>query len=270
MNRGADRQDVFVHDSDYRKFEWLLGDAAQACAVEVHGYCLMTNHFHLLLHCPTAGLSEVMQSVQFRYAQWFNQRYGRDGPVFRGRFRSVLVTTDAQLVQTSRYIHRNPLSFVQREALIAYRWSSLGPYLGARSAPPWLVRDHLLAEYGRDPDRLRCHVVTDQPGDQFRAGVARTPPAPDRIDATVMQLCSIGPIDLLGRGRGRPNPGRLLAILLCTELRVGAAPELARRYGLAGPSSVRNLARRGRVLDASDDAFRRLHTEALARLGHTR
>ncbi len=97
MNRGADRQDVFVADADFGRFEWLLGDAATACGVEVHAYCLMSNHFHLLLHCPVAGLSEVMQSVQFRYAQWFNHRYDRDGPLFRGRFRSVLVDNDEQL-----------------------------------------------------------------------------------------------------------------------------------------------------------------------------
>ena len=151
MNRGADRQDVFVHDADYRKFEWLLGDACPQNGVEVHAYCLMTNHFHLLLSCPEAGLSEAMQSLQFRYAQWFNHRYDRDGPrVSRPLHIGARPDVTQQLATVGRYIHRNPLDVVGRDALASYRWSSLASYLGARSGLEWLHTDELQLAFGGD------------------------------------------------------------------------------------------------------------------------
>ena len=133
MNRGADRQDIFLRDDDYRVFKWLIGRAS-ARLDQAHSYCLMTNHFHLLIHCPRAGLSESLHLVESQYPRWFNDRYERDGPLFRGRFQSVLVATDEQMIQLSRYIHRNPLAFVPASALAQYRWSSLGPFLGIRAA----------------------------------------------------------------------------------------------------------------------------------------
>ena len=137
MNRGADRQDIFSDDATTSQFEGLLGDATVRFGVEVHAYCLMTNHFHLLLHCPDGGLSRVMQSVERHYTQWYNARYRRDGPLFRGRFRSVDVddrrAARAQPVDTSTATRSRSC---RSTSLAAYRWSSFGVYLGRRRPPP--------------------------------------------------------------------------------------------------------------------------------------
>jgi putative transposase len=263
MNRGADRQDVFFADDDFHKFEWLLGDAMAAHCVEVHAYCLMTNHFHLLLHCPIAGLSEVMQSIQFRYAQWFNHRYDRDGPVFRGRFRSVLIQSNEQLAAAGRYVHRNPLDLLRREALAAYRWSSLGPYLGVRRPPDWLRTDELLAPFGGDLDRFRRFVEGDDPA---QIGRLSGPTCVD-VEAAVAELFGILPAELRHSRPGAANDARSLAITMCVELRTATTGELAQRFGLSSQSSVRTIARRGRVRVAADPEFAARRRAAMARVG---
>jgi REP element-mobilizing transposase RayT len=266
MNRGADRQDIFVHDVDYLEFERLIGVAVGADAVEVHAYCLMNNHFHLLLSCPNGGLSTFMQSVQFRYAQWFNQRYERDGSVFRGRFTSVNVDSDEQLVQVGRYIHRNPLAFVPPEALAAYRWSSLGAYVGARPPADWLVRGHLLGEFADDVERFRRHVDTEQPGDRFGSSPFGIDSAItcDQIDGAVAAAAGVDSMSLRSPVRGSQNVARLVAISLCVEFRAATVGELALHYGMANQASVRVVARRGRVLQQSDETVRSLRHRAVA------
>ncbi len=266
MNRGADRQDVFVADADFDRFEWLLGDAAMACGVEVHAYCLMTNHFHLLLHCPMAGLSEVMQSIQFRYAQWFNQRYERDGPVFRGRFRSVLVTDDEQLGVVGRYVHRNPLALMRPQLLPAYRWSSLGVYLGRRPAPEWLRTDELIKPFGRDVAEFRRFVEVDLPSDHVSAPWWNRPTCCD-VEKAVADSCGLPVESLRCSTPGASNLARTVAIGLCVELRVATTAELAQHFGVSSQSSVRSIARRGRILVAADPAATEIRHRALARMG---
>ena len=124
MTRGADRQDVFVDDVDRSFLESMIAEAVERSAIEVHAHALMTNHLHLLAHCPDGDLSGPIQHVLGRYASFFNDRHQRSGPLFGGRFRSVAVETDEQLAVVGRYIHRNPLDLTGLASLAAYRWSS--------------------------------------------------------------------------------------------------------------------------------------------------
>ncbi len=271
MNRGADRQDIYLADDDYRLFESSLGDATSRYEVEVHSYCLMTNHFHLLLHCPNAGLSEAMHLLESGYARWFNGRYERDGPVFRGRFHSVAVDSSAQLIQLSRYIHRNPLSFVPASALAQYRWSSLGPFLGIRAASSWLVLDDVLGLFGDDVQRLRTHVETEQPADRspptgFHSHVVTTG---DEVDSAIAHEAEVDVATLYGGHRGVRNGARILAVTLLIELRIAEPTAAAARYGMASAQTARNVARQGRALTSSDASCRRLRTRVLERLGYT-
>ncbi len=165
MNRGADRQDVFIRDADYERFEWLLGDSASSCGVEIHAYCLMTNHFHLVLYCPIAAAvrGDAVDPVSIRPV--VQHRYERDGPVFRGRFRSVLVESDEQLMTVGRYVHRNPLALTS-DGLAAYRWSSLGHRSAPRSR---LAADRTTDGAVRERRRARFHRFvewTDLPSDR--------------------------------------------------------------------------------------------------------
>jgi len=233
---------------------------------------LMTNHFHLLVHCPDAGLSESMQWLESAHARWINGRYERDGPLFRGRFRSVLVESDAQLVQLSRYIHRNPLSFLARDQLASYRWSSYGCLLGRRTAPDWLVTDAVAAIYGSSIDELRQHVESDQPGDRFRPPTfvdVRQRLTLDELDTAIERETGITIAALRRAEPGRSNPARLLALAMSLELRIAPAPEVAAHYGMRNPQTARNHARRGRSVAAQDAEFAELRRRVLRRLDDT-
>ena len=158
INRGVDRQSVFLADTDRVDFGRLLGLGHQRHGVEVHAYCLMTNHFHLIVHCPDGGLSEFMHDLTSTYVRHVNDRLGRDGPLFRGRFRSLTVDTDAYLLAATRYIHRNPLDIAGVNTVEQHRWSSHRTYLGFRRRPPWLKTDVVLASFGGDVDRFHDFV----------------------------------------------------------------------------------------------------------------
>ena len=88
VNRGVARMATFHDDADRVEFGRLLAVGHDRFGVEVHAYCLMTNHFHLVLHCPDGGLSEYMQLLTSVHARHVNDRAGRDGPLYRGRFAS--------------------------------------------------------------------------------------------------------------------------------------------------------------------------------------
>ena len=144
MNRGADRERIFFSKGDGEAFEDLLAEASDRLDVEVHVYCLMPNHFHLLLHCPSGGLSAFMHLVGAGYSRRTNDRFGGDGPVFRSRFRSRLIDSPLYLAEVGRYIHLNPLELSLPSGLLGYRWSSLPIYAGITPSPAWLHTSTLM------------------------------------------------------------------------------------------------------------------------------
>ena len=148
MNRGADHRDIFEHAADCDAFLKALAEAAERSALEVHAYCLMTNHFHLLLRSLEGNLSAGMQFLSGRFTRLVNLRVGRDGPLFRGRYTSVLIASDAHLVQTCRYIHLNPVLARITPTAESWRWSSAGAYIGAGDLRPWLRTEAVLELFG--------------------------------------------------------------------------------------------------------------------------
>lgn len=161
MNRGAARQDIFSDDADRHLFLDLLGDLDDRYGVETHAYCLMGNHYHLMLRSRCGRISSAIQDLAGKYTRQTNRRSGRDGPLFRGRFHSVAITTDAQLLAVVRYVHRNPLDLGWPRRLEDYIWSSHAAYLGTRPGPPWLHRDRVLAYFAGDADSYAAFVRCD-------------------------------------------------------------------------------------------------------------
>ncbi len=159
-NRGAGRRDIFRSgDIDRLLFEELLSSELHERGIEIHAYCLMGNHFHLLLHCPDAGLSEGMRRFSSKFTRRTNSLIGSDGPMFRSRFYSKVFESPEQITVVSRYIHRNPLEI--GKDVREYRWSSYASYLGTRPTPEWLRTDRILSEFGGSSYRYAAFVGDD-------------------------------------------------------------------------------------------------------------
>ena len=109
MLRGINRQLIFEDDEDRSKFLDLLCRFKKECGFELFGYCLMGNHVHLLIKENAVPLERIIKKIGTAYVYYFNQKYDRVGHLFQDRFRSEVVHDDPQLLQTLRYIHRNPV-----------------------------------------------------------------------------------------------------------------------------------------------------------------
>ncbi len=258
-NRGADRQDIFSADGDWTLFEHLTAEAFERFTIELHAYALMTNHFHFLTRAGNGGLSEAMQRLCGRYGAAYNERTGRTGSLFTGRFQSVAITSEAQLIQAARYIHRNPLAIVPATALDAYRWSSLGALVGKRPVPDWLTTGTVLTNDASRNAYLR-YVLEPQPCDREGRGPLEplTPTTCDQIDAAVDVVMNRSRPPLAPSAR-RGDVMRMLSVTIAVRTRAATTTELAIRYGLADPGSVRRIARRGRVHASEPGWFRQLY-----------
>jgi REP element-mobilizing transposase RayT len=164
MNRGAARQAIYLQPAHQQLFLALLGELLERFGIETHAYCLMDNHYHLLLHTPKGQLNRGMRHLNGLYTQRFNRREQRDGALFRGRYKAILVEADAYLLQVSRYIHRNPLEAGFTEPLERYRWSSYAAYVQCVCPEPWLQCHHVLAMAGESPQQYGAFV--QQAGDR--------------------------------------------------------------------------------------------------------
>ena len=134
IQRGNNRQPIFAADSDYVTLLSMLDENARKFDVELHAYVLMTNHFHLLATPATAtGLPSLMQAVGRRYVRYFNQRQGRSGTLWEGRYRSTLIEADRYLLACMVYLDLNPVRAGICQAAKDYPWSSHGHYSGMRN-----------------------------------------------------------------------------------------------------------------------------------------
>ena len=150
MNRGRRGEEVYVERKDYRLFIETVKESAELFNVKVLAYCLMPNHYHLLLHTPDGNLSTCMRQINGIYAQRFNRVHQYDGQLFRGRYKSILVEVDSYLLQLLRYIHKNPLRAGLCEDLNKYEWSSHRGYLSDAKRWDWLYKEFPLSLFAKD------------------------------------------------------------------------------------------------------------------------
>src|SRR3972149_269634 len=109
LNRGRRRESIFRDTQDYEMFLQTVREACESWRLRVAAYGLMPNHYHLLVQTPNPNLSRCLRHIDGVYTQRFNRRHGHDGPLFRGRYKALLIEADSYLLQLVRYIHRNPL-----------------------------------------------------------------------------------------------------------------------------------------------------------------
>ena len=145
MNRGRQRQSIFHSKTYYQAFLETLAEAHERFGLVIHGYCLMGNHYHLLLQTPRGNLGRAMRHINGVYTQRYNRLKRTDGPLFRGRYKAILVDKDNYLLPLSRYIHRNPVETKspQVHSLEAYPWSSYPAYINHTKGPKWLSREFI-------------------------------------------------------------------------------------------------------------------------------
>jgi len=135
VSRGINRQDIFYDDDDYQHFLETIDQMKSGDKFVVYGYCLMTNHVHLLVRENTDTISRIMSRIGTSYAWWYNRKYGRSGHVFQGRYGSECVETDDYLLTVLRYIHNNPVKAAMVHKPEEYRWSSIHAYYGTTEYP---------------------------------------------------------------------------------------------------------------------------------------
>src|SRR6266404_5512349 len=154
MNRGDRREPIFEDDQDRQRFLSTLGEACQKTNWQVHAFCLMSNHFHLVLETPQPNLVAGMKWLLGTYTSRHNRRHKEFGHLFSGRYKSLIVdgSGNGYLKTVCDYVHLNPVRaklLKSRQPLSDYAWSSYPGYLAAPSRRPgWLRVDRLLGEWG--------------------------------------------------------------------------------------------------------------------------
>ncbi|HEB94681.1 MAG TPA: hypothetical protein ENI94_14745 [Gammaproteobacteria bacterium] len=274
MNRGAGQRCVFTSLAQRHYFLSLLADVHERFNAEWHAYCLMDNHYHLLLRTPDGNLQRIMRHINGLYTQYFNRSEGTDGPLFRGRYKAILVDAQSYWLQLSRYIHRNPLEARLCRSLSQYRWSSYKAYVGIDEVPVWLATEYILNAIGAR-DVHECYkvyvgqaidkglaefygkkklrpILGDDP---FKSSILAGKPnivdvpelAAERVMASLEQIieavCLYYQIEeeriwQKTRGKGVTSPARSVAMYLCQQVADMRLAEIAEIFGLASYASA--------------------------------
>ena len=138
---------------DRSKYLGLVGETLERCDVVVLAWCLMSNHVHLVVRAGKDPLEKFMKPVNTGYAVWKNKRCGRLGPLFAGRYSSILVEEETYLLELIRYVHNNPVraGVVSRPELSG--WSSHQAYMGLENTHEWLNIGLVLEHFSKEPER---------------------------------------------------------------------------------------------------------------------
>jgi REP element-mobilizing transposase RayT len=272
MNRGAGRRAIFRDDAGRRYFLHLLEEVSTRLNAEVHAYCLMRNHYHLMLRTPEGNLARIMRHVNGLYTQYYNRQTRQDGQLFRGRYKAVLVEADVYWTHLSRYIHRNPLEAASVRQLYRYKWSSYPAYTGQTPPPPWLHTRYILGRFrSRQAYRRFVEDETDNvevapfyvaqhlppllATERFKSRIARglkprqevpdsrrlkARPSLKHILDSVSRYYSVPQSTLLTptRGRGVKSPARSLAMYLCQQAGEMRLEAIAQAFGLRSYASA--------------------------------
>ena len=164
LSRGDRREAIFSDDKDRTMFLETLGTVCQKTGWQVHAYCLMSNHFHLVVETPRANLVEGMKWFLSTYTMRFNRRHKLSGHLFAGRYKSLLIdgSSSEYLRSVCDYVHLNPVRaglVGKNQRLGKYRWSSYPSYLhGGKKRETWLRCDRLLGEHGLNKPNRRSRL----------------------------------------------------------------------------------------------------------------
>ena len=146
---GLDQQTIFKNVADRRAWESLIEEGAQRFGHTLHAYCWARNHVQMAIQVGEAPLSKVMQNLSFRYTRYFNKQHQREGALFQGRYKAILIDPDEYLNDLVRYIHNNPIRNTTAKTADAAKWTSHQAYLDAGKQPAWLTTATVLSSFGK-------------------------------------------------------------------------------------------------------------------------
>jgi putative transposase len=168
-SRGNGRNFIYLQDDDFELFLQILANVCERYNWVVHAYCLMSNHYHLLVETPDANLSQGMRQLNGVYTQSMNRKHHRVGHLFQGRYKAILVDKDAYLLELCRYIVLNPVRANMVSSPEEWRWSSWHCMLGNVESPVWLSTDTLLVQFAKNrQDAIRRYI------EFVKSGVGKT------------------------------------------------------------------------------------------------
>ncbi len=296
MNRGRQGQKVYRSADDYRRFLDIVQETTGMFDLRVAAYCLMSNHYHLLVMTPRANLSRCMRHINGIYTQYYNRKYRKDGQLFRGRFKSILVEADSYLLEVMRYIHRNPVRAGVAESIEQYQWSSHRGYVSNASGWGWICKQPVLSMLENNAarqTRAYRHFVC-QPdsesmqkvfkakrlkavlgSDTFLARIKETyyalkkdteipqsrslSPDISRIQEAVCAEFRTDPKELVCSRRGMANDARNVAIYLARKHAGLKLEDIGRLYAIRSYSTVSSVLVRMRArLETDEQILRRV------------
>lgn len=293
MNRGAGQQDIFAHDDHRGLFLELLRESHEVYQADIHAYCLMDNHYHLLVSTPKANLNRIMRHINGVYTQRYNRLEKTDGSLFRGRYKAIVVDADAYLLSVSRYIHLNPVAAGMVKKVHAYPWSSYRAYIGNDPSPQWLCTEKTLSmigsrsqqpryqqfvEGGLDPEirkfydsktqlpilgstrfinKMKRRIQPDKEITEQKR--IKAPISLTRLVALAAKEFQIDKTRLLqtSRGRGHSNIARTAVMYLGRKVAGYPLKELADYFGLKSYGSVSGQIHRFKQALETDESIRK-------------
>lgn len=156
-SRGNAREDIFDDDADRHAFLGCLGKVVTRFHWFCHAYCLMNNHYHLVLETPDANLSKGMRQLNGIYTQRSNRRHRTVGHLFQGRYKAILIQKESHLLEVCRYVVLNPVRAKAVERVEQWKWSSYRATAGLAKSPPWLAVDWVLRQFGQRRPQATSH-----------------------------------------------------------------------------------------------------------------
>lgn len=156
-SRGNAREDIFDDDTDRHAFLECLGKVVQRFHWLCHAYCLMDNHYHLVIETPEANLAKGMRQLNGTYTQRYNRRHRTVGHLFQGRYKAILIQRESHLQEVCRYVVLNPVRAKAVEKVEQWPWSSYRGTAGLATCSPWLTVDWVLSQFGKERQQAAIH-----------------------------------------------------------------------------------------------------------------
>ena len=299
MNRGRRGEEIFEGKKDYESFVELLKDLVEDYNVNIAAYCLMSNHYHLLIQTPEGNISRTMRHLNGVYTQRYNRLHHCDGQLFRGRYKSILIDADIYLLELVRYIHRNPLEAGMVKDLSKYTWSSHTGYLSSLKKWDWLHKNYILSLFTKNKaesirrykqfvsketleeinhifgsrnlpavigktsfiDKIKERFFDKETHEEIPDSKSLAPDV-DRIIGEVCKFYGVTANDLLISRRGYFNEPRNVGIYLIRHLRCDKLKDVGEFFGINKNSTISSVDRRLKREMLNDKQIRK-NVEAL-------